>query len=208
VLLQRDLVDSVKPGDRVEVTGVYKTIANEGSNHNGLFKTCLIATGIQEIAEINEDLNIQPNDIKNIRQVSKNDQLFSLMAKSVSPSIEGHLNIKKALLIQLLGGVEHTLKNGSHLRGDINVLMVGDPSTAKSQILRQAFGVAPLCINTTGRGASGVGLTAAIVHDRDSGEKHLEAGAMVLADRGMVCIDEFDKMSDDDRVAIHEVMEQ
>lgn len=208
VLLQRDLVDAVKPGDRIEVTGVYKTIANLGTNHNGMFKTCLIATGIEEIADIQEDLNIQPNDIKNIRKLAKQEGVFKLMAKSVSPSIEGHLNIKKAVLLQLLGGSEHTLKNGSHLRGDINILMVGDPSTAKSQILRQVYGIAPLCINTTGRGASGVGLTAAVVHDRDTGEKHLEAGAMVLADRGMVCIDEFDKMNEDDRVAIHEVMEQ
>ena len=208
VILEGDLVDKVKPGDRIQVNGVFKTVSTMSTNKSGTVKTILIGTNVQELNNDIQQSEFTGEDLKRIRELSKQRNVFDVLANSIAPGIYGHQDIKRALVLQLLGGNETNLEDGTHLRGDINILMIGDPSTAKSQFLRYMLNVAPNAINTTGKGSTGVGLTAAVVVDRDIGERHLEAGAMVLGDRGIVCIDEFDKMNEVDRVAIHEVMEQ
>ncbi|KAL7991362.1 hypothetical protein Chor_015618 [Crotalus horridus] len=193
IILDDDLVDKVKPGDRIQIIGTFRCLPSKrGGYTSGTFRTILIACQVKQMSK-----EVQPEyssrDVSKIKKFSKqhSKDVFEQLSKSLAPSIHGHEYIKKAILCMLLGGVEKVLENGSRLRGDINILLI-----------------APRAIPTTGRGSSGVGLTAAVTTDQETGERCLEAGAMVLADRGVVCIDEFDKMSDIDRTAIHEVMEQ
>ena len=141
--------------------------------------------------------------------IARLPNLYDIISRSIAPEIFGHADIKKAVAAQLFSGaLDKTLPDATHLRGDINILLLGDPSTAKSQMLKFAERVAPVSVYTSGKGSSAAGLTASVIKSAATNEFHLEGGAMVLADGGIVCIDEFDKMRLQDRVAIHEAMEQ
>ncbi|KAI5180082.1 DNA replication licensing factor MCM3 [Nematocida sp. AWRm80] len=202
LVLENDLAGAIKPGDRVRVYGTYKCVSQIRKAEEVL-KTTAILNNIEILKKTND---VTGTD-ENIRKILSEQGVEGIVSH-IAPSIYGHQNTKKAILLMLIGGTPITSATGGHIRGDINILMVGDPGIAKSQLLRYILDISPLAVGTTGRGASGVGLTAAVVSDPDTGSRRIEAGAMVLADTGIVCIDEFDKMDESERAAIHEAMEQ
>ncbi|KAJ3330565.1 minichromosome maintenance protein 5 [Blyttiomyces sp. JEL0837] len=207
----RYLTNKVIPGIKIAVTGIYsifqqKTAKNQGAT--AIRSPYLRVIGMQADVDGGRNRTFTPAEEEEFIALSRRPNLYEDFARSIAPSIYGSNDIKKAIACLLFGGSKKVLPDGMKLRGDVNVLLLGDPGTAKSQLLKFVEKVAPTAVYTSGKGSSAAGLTASVVRDSGSREFHLEAGAMVLADGGVVCIDEFDKMREEDRVAIHEAMEQ
>ena len=199
------------PGDFVTITGVFLPapyIGFRGMKAGLIHDTYIEAFKIARMKKSYKETTISPEMVERIQKERASTDIYSRLAQSIAPEIYGLHDVKKALLLLLVGGVQKETKDGMKIRGDINILLRGDPGVAKSQLLKHISLVAPRAVYTTGKGSSGVGLTAAVLKDPSTNELVLEGGALVLADMGICCIDEFDKMEERDRTAIHEVMEQ
>ncbi|CDW86911.1 mcm2 3 5 family protein [Stylonychia lemnae] len=210
IYLINDQVDSARPGDEVEITGIFINIFDYISNiKHGfpVFNTIIEANYVKRHGD--EDMIILTDEDKEeITKLAKQPLIGQKIINSIAPSIYGHKFVKKALALAMFGGESKDISGKHRIRGDINVLMLGDPGTAKSQFLKYVEQVYHRVVYTTGKGASAVGLTAGVHRDPSTGDWVLEGGALVLADKGICLIDEFDKMNDQDRTSIHEAMEQ
>ncbi|KAA3484192.1 DNA replication licensing factor MCM2-like [Gossypium australe] len=211
VILLNDLIDCARPGEEIEVTGIYTNNFDMSLNtKNGfpVFATVVEANYVAKKQDLFSAYKLTQEDKEDIEKLAKDPQIGERIIKSIAPSIYGHEDIKTAIALAMFGGQEKNVEGKHRLRGDINVLLLGDPGTAKSQFLKYVEKTGQRAVYTTGKGASAVGLTAAVHKDPVTREWTLEGGALVLADKGICLIDEFDKMNDQDRVSIHEAMEQ
>nr|NIP66958.1 minichromosome maintenance protein MCM [Candidatus Bathyarchaeota archaeon]NIR14535.1 minichromosome maintenance protein MCM [Desulfobacterales bacterium]NIU81178.1 AAA domain-containing protein [Candidatus Bathyarchaeota archaeon]NIW16268.1 AAA domain-containing protein [Candidatus Bathyarchaeota archaeon] len=205
----RELVDVARPGDIVSIVGVVRAVAPTYPRKGKLrvFKMHLDANFIDVVSKEPETAIISPEEEEKILELTKDPWIHRKVIQSIAPSIYGYEHIKESIMYLLFGGVPKELPD-IKIRGDMNALLIGDPGTAKSQLLQYVARLAPRGLYTSGRGSTAAGLTAAVLREKGGGGMTLEAGALVLADKGVACIDEIDKMRKEDRVAIHEAMEQ
>lgn len=208
VVALSELCNLVMPGDEIILTGIY-CVSNEVDDVKGFpsYSAYILANNIvkQNLTSICDD---DESVVKKIQDLSKDPKIVEKIIASICPPIYGHYDVKRAIALSIFGGCPKNRKNAHKIRGDINVLLCGDPGSAKSQFLKYLPHISPKAVYTTGQGVSGVGLTAYVERSPVTKEWTLEAGALVLADGGICMIDEFDKMSDIDRTSIHEAMEQ
>jgi len=217
VSIKQDLVDNARPGDRIILTGIVRIEQDQiagARTTSGLYRLRIDGNNIEFLggrgiksSRKTEREEISPEEEKIIKSLSTNPDIYDRLVDSFAPHIQGHSIIKEAILLLVVGSTQRLLQDGAKIRGDINIFLVGDPGTAKSEMLKFCARIAPRGLYTSGRGSTAAGLTAAVVRDK-TGIMMLEAGAVVLGDQGLVCIDEFDKMKPEDRSALHEVMEQ
>ncbi|TFF94332.1 MAG: hypothetical protein EU544_04630, partial [Promethearchaeota archaeon] len=209
-ILTHNLVDYVKPGDRLKAMGIFKSVmtASSKSFNSTLFKTFLDVNFIEPEDKSEEDIELSKEDKEKIENLAKEPMIQKKIARSVAPDIYGREDLKMASALSLFAGTRKKKPGGGYKRGDIHVLFVGDPGTGKSEILKSAVDISPRGLYTSGKGSTAVGLTAAVIKDTETGQMNLEAGAIVLANGGVAAIDEFDKMDTADRSALHEGMEQ
>lgn len=215
VFLQNDLVSPMSdkrtnPGSKIIVVGIIKEvpITLQSGGKSTRYDLMLEANYVEPVQEEFSSLNITPETKEKILSLSKDAHVYEKLVTSIAPTIYGHDKIKEALVLQMFGGVHKDQEAGTKKRGDIHILLIGDPGSGKSVLLQRMAKVAPKARFVSGKGASGAGLTAAVIKDDFIRGWALEAGALVLSNRGMVCIDELDKMSAEDTSAMHEALEQ
>ena len=210
VYLEDDLAGEISPGDRVVANGILHSMQRRrGTFRLTSFDKTMDAVSVEGQELAFEEVEVSPEDEKEIVKTSKDDEIYNKMRDSIAPTIYGLDVEKEALILQLFGGTPKVMPDGTRIRGDIHALFVGDPGTAKSQMLTYMAKLSPRSVYASGKASSAAGLTAAAVRDEfGEGQWTLEAGALVLADMGLACIDEIDKMTDQDRSSLHQAMEQ